>query len=135
MAALMAGTAWSALGAWGVFGDQSIAAVYFVGDAVGELISEPTSTHSIFEVFVALALLLGMVFGFIALRQTMARMKAQDQALAAASGALSDVIDAQFRHWGLTPAERDQAFWRSKDWTSLKSPNCAKPPLARCVRN
>lgn len=110
MAALMAARRGAPL-ALGVFlVIQSIAAVYFVGDAVGELISAPTSTHSIFEVFVALALLLGMVFGFIALRQTMARMKAQDQALAAASGALSDVIDAQFRHWGLTPAERDVGF-------------------------
>lgn len=114
---------------------QSIAVVYFVGEAAGELISYPTSTHSIFETFVALALLMGMVFGFTALRQTMARMKAQEQALAAASGALSEVIDTQFRRWGLTLPKGMLAFWRLKDWTWLRLPNCAKPLLALCVRN
>ncbi len=89
---------------------QSIAAVYFVGDALIELLSQSGSKHSLFEAFVALALLLGMLFGILALRKTMKKMDAQEQALAAASGALAEVIDAQFSRWGLTPAERDVGF-------------------------
>ena len=86
---------------------QSIAAFFFAGDVASDLMNNPTEVHGIFEAFVTLALVLGVIFGARALRETMARMRAQEAALAAASGALADVIAAQFDTWGLTPAERD----------------------------
>lgn len=89
---------------------QTMAAVFFVGDAVSEIISEPAATHSITEVLVALALVLGMIFGGLALRRTLERMRAQEAALAVASGALAEVIRAQFSDWGLTTAEQDVGF-------------------------
>jgi len=86
---------------------QSVAAVFFVGDVIADLIADPASTHTIYEAIVVLALLAGMVLGAIELRQTMQRLARQDQALAVAAGALSGVIAAQFDIWGLTPAECD----------------------------
>lgn len=38
------------------------------------------------------------------------RVRAQEQALEVARGALSDVIDRPFQAWSLTPAARDVAF-------------------------
>ncbi len=89
---------------------QSLAAVFFVGDAIADIMEDDVSAHLYFEMLVALALALGVGLGAIALRQTLEEMKAQDAALASARGALGDVIAAQFTDWGLTPAERDVAF-------------------------
>jgi DNA-binding CsgD family transcriptional regulator len=89
---------------------QMVATVFFVGDATSDVLSDPASPHSLFEALVAVALMLGVVFGAIGLRRTLERMRTQQQALAAAAGALADVVDAQFNDWGLTPAERDVGF-------------------------
>ncbi len=89
---------------------QTLGTVFFVGDVIGDLREDPTSIHFIFEAVVTAALLLGILFGAFALRRTVELLRAQDQALAVARGALSDVIDRQFRAWALTPAERDVAF-------------------------
>ena len=86
---------------------QTLAAVFFVGDVIGDLREDPGSVHFIFEACVTGALVLGILFGAFALRRTIELLRAQDQALAVARGALSDVIDAQFQSWSLTPAERD----------------------------
>jgi DNA-binding CsgD family transcriptional regulator len=86
---------------------QTLGAVFFVGDVVGDLREDPMSAHFIFEAVVTAALVLGILFGVFALRRTIELLRAQDQALAVARGALSDVIEAQFQSWGLTPAERD----------------------------
>jgi DNA-binding CsgD family transcriptional regulator len=86
---------------------QSLGTVFFVGDVIGDLREDPTSMHFIFEAVVTAALVLGIVFGAYSLRRTIELLRAQDQALAVARGALSDVIDSQFTAWALTPAERD----------------------------
>lgn len=89
---------------------QSLAAVFFVGDVIGDLMADPGSIHFITEALVTLVLVMGVVFGAVALRRTVEQMRAQQTALAAASGALAQVIDRQFAAWGLTPAERDVGF-------------------------
>lgn len=89
---------------------QTVAAVFFVGDAIGDLISDPQAAHSIFESIVALALVLGVVFGGWELRRALEKMRTQEAALAVASGALYDVIQAEFAAWGLTAAEQDVGF-------------------------
>lgn len=86
---------------------QSLGTVFFVGDVIGDLREDPTSMHFIFEAVVTAALVLGIIFGAFALRRTIELLRAQDQALAVAQGALSDVIEGQFTAWALTPAERD----------------------------
>lgn len=97
--------------AWAIFLIvQTLATVFFVGDAAADYLAGQISAHLVFEMLVALALALGMAFGVMVLRQTLEEMRAQDVALATARGALADVIAAQFTDWGLTPAERDVGF-------------------------
>lgn len=91
----------------GFFLLQTLAAVFFVGDAVSEMYADPDASHSITEALVAVALVVGMIYGGLELRRTLERMRAQEAALAVASGALAEVIRAQFAQWGLTLAEQD----------------------------
>ena len=86
---------------------QTTGTVFFVGDVIGDLRADPMSAHFIFEAVVTAALVLGIIFGTFALRRTIELLRVQDQALAVARGALSDVIEGQFTAWTLTPAERD----------------------------
>lgn len=89
---------------------QTLAAVFFLGDAAADYLNGQADLHLYFESLVALALVLGMVFGAITLRRTLEEMRAQEVALDSARGALAEVISAQFTAWGLTPAERDIGF-------------------------
>ena len=89
---------------------QSLGTVFFVGDVIGDLREDPTSVHFLFEAGVTAALVLGILFGVFALRRTIDLLRAQEQALDVARGALGAVIDAQFLAWALTPAERDVGF-------------------------
>jgi DNA-binding CsgD family transcriptional regulator len=89
---------------------QTVAAVFFVGDAVTDLIADPHGPHSIFEAIVVLALVLGMGFGVMELRRALERLRTQDAAIAVAQGALAEVIKAEFADWGLTIAEQDVGF-------------------------
>ena len=89
---------------------QTMGTVFFVGDVIGDLRADPMSVHFIFEAIVSTALVLGILFGAHSLRRTIDLLRAQDQALQVARGALSDVIDRQFQAWALTPAERDVGF-------------------------
>ncbi|WP_103258141.1 helix-turn-helix transcriptional regulator [Tabrizicola aquatica] len=89
---------------------QTLGTVFFVGDVIGDLREDPTSVHFIFEAGVTAALVLGIVFGAFALRRTIELLRAQEQALDVARGALGEVIETQFQAWALTPAERDVGF-------------------------
>jgi len=89
---------------------QSLGTVFFIGDVIGDLREDPTSVYFIFEALVTAALVLGILFGAVALRRTIDLLRAQGAALDVARGALSEVIDRQFRDWALTPAERDVGF-------------------------
>ncbi|MFN4202801.1 MAG: LuxR family transcriptional regulator [Tabrizicola sp.] len=86
---------------------QTLGMVFYVGDVIADLRKDPTSAHLVFEAVVTAALVLGVVFGTFALRRTIELLRSQQQALAVARGALSDVIEGQFEIWALTPAERD----------------------------
>jgi DNA-binding CsgD family transcriptional regulator len=89
---------------------QALGTVFFVGDVIGDLRTDPTSFHFAFEAFVTGALVLGLLFGVFALRRTIELLQTQKAALDVARGALAQVIDRQFAAWALTPAERDVAF-------------------------
>lgn len=93
---------------------QALAAVFFVGDALSDLLTAPWEPHTIFEALVALALLMGLGFGGWQLRLSLERMQTTERALASAQGALAEVIAAQFARWGLTPAESDVALFALK---------------------
>lgn len=86
---------------------QMLAAVFFVGDVLADVVDGQSDGHVIFESLVTLALVLGIALGLVALRSVLAQMRRQENALAAAQGALAEVIGRQFADWGLTGAERD----------------------------
>jgi DNA-binding CsgD family transcriptional regulator len=86
---------------------QALAAVFFLGDVIGDALEEPVGLHTVIEAITAISLIVGMGFGALTLRGLLERMRAQESALAVAKGALAEVIDAQFTAWRLTPAERD----------------------------
>ena len=93
---------------------QSVAAVFFVGDAVAEAFKGPFRVESLLEGLTASALLLGVVFGAVLLRGTLDRLRTQGAALAVAAGSLGLVIERQFTDWRLTPAERDVGLFALK---------------------
>ncbi|QFS97071.1 hypothetical protein FIV06_06550 [Labrenzia sp. THAF191b] len=86
---------------------QSVAAIFFVGDAFTDLVTDVSSPHSIFEFFVAFVLIVGIFLAGWQLRLTLERLRNQERGLGAARGDLARIIDGQFAEWGLTPAERD----------------------------
>jgi DNA-binding CsgD family transcriptional regulator len=86
---------------------QSVAAAFFVGDALADVLNDPVGPHTFVEALVAVVLVIGIVLGGSQLRHMLERMRDQERALETARGGLSQVIDAQFADWKLTPAERD----------------------------
>ncbi len=104
----------------GLVAAQALAAVFFAADAATDLLNAPWTPHTLIEAFVALALGAGVVIGAVELRAALERLRAQETALAAARGALSTVVAAQFRDWALTPAETDVA------WLALKGLDVAE---------
>ena len=89
---------------------QTVAAVFFVGDALADLDTDIRNPESILEMTVGAVLLLGIVFGGWQLRLALERIRNQERTLVAARGDLGLAIDTQFAEWGLTPAERDVGF-------------------------
>lgn len=93
---------------------QSLAAAFFVADALADLQRDGLSAHVAIEGPVAVSLFAGIVFGAWRLRTMLADARRRDAALAAASGALGEVIQAHFAEWGLTAAEADVALFALK---------------------
>ncbi|RAR98484.1 helix-turn-helix transcriptional regulator [Ensifer adhaerens] len=86
---------------------QTIAAAFFVGDAVTDLIAFPGTAHAMVEAMVAAALVLGIVIGGWQLRLALESMREQERFLETARGELARIVDMQFVAWGLTSAESD----------------------------
>ncbi|MEZ5778311.1 MAG: LuxR family transcriptional regulator [Paracoccaceae bacterium] len=86
---------------------QACAAVFFVSDAIADTAFAMVDYHTIIESVIAAGLVLGSLYGVAELRRSHRLLHSHEDALATASGALSDVIDAQFTEWRLTPAERE----------------------------
>ncbi|MGL4280484.1 MAG: helix-turn-helix transcriptional regulator [Albidovulum sp.] len=86
---------------------QGVAAAFFVLDAWSDLSGGEGGQHTIVEAIIASGLVLGGLFGVRELSRSHVLLRSHETALAAASGALAEVIDAQFTEWRLTPAERE----------------------------
>ncbi len=89
---------------------QSVAAIFFLGDSMADLIADTWDPHTLFEAFVSLALVCGVALALWHLQRTLMQMRTQERALEAARGKLAQAISGQFDNWGLTPAERDVGF-------------------------
>ncbi|MGR3467946.1 MAG: helix-turn-helix transcriptional regulator [Shimia sp.] len=74
----------------------------------------PWVVYEVVEVAAAVCLILGTGMGIALLTRLFRRNRAVEEQLQVASGALSDLIDARFAEWQLTPAERDVALFAIK---------------------
>ncbi len=93
---------------------QALAATFFLVDLAGDVSSEGGGTHLLIEGLAAIALLIAVVLGAIQVRDLIAAARRDETAVAAASGALGDLIRLRFKEWRLTPAEADVALFALK---------------------
>ena len=101
-----------------LFALQGFCALFFVGDAVTDLLGWEEATGlrdtDTFEYVVAVALLLSLGFTGMEWRRMMRRNRRMQDQLKAASGAFSDLLEEQFEQWRLTESERDVALMAIK---------------------
>jgi DNA-binding CsgD family transcriptional regulator len=98
---------------------QFVCAFFFVGGIVGSVIGLPYQPLDwqfveLIEIGAALGLLIGVVLGGVALRQSFRRTHRAEEALRRASAAFMEILEERFTEWGLTPAERDVALFAIK---------------------
>jgi DNA-binding CsgD family transcriptional regulator len=91
----------------GLMALQGFLSVYFLMDGIEEVTSDPGSLHSRIEFPAALCMALGTVLTALTVRNTLKRLREQDDALAKARRAMRDAIAQQFLQWGLSRAEQD----------------------------
>ena len=97
---------------------QSLTTIFFAVDAVHDLAAGGADwRHMLPEAAAVCCLILGIVFEAIALRWLVAREARLSQGLRVASGALSEIMEAYFQSWLLTPAERDVATFVIKGFS------------------
>lgn len=89
---------------------QVLCAVFFAADVFNDWRWGGYTEHTAFETIVALALVVGVVFGGLEMRRHIERARRAETAASAASGAFVELIDAYFERWGLTSAESDVAL-------------------------
>ncbi|MCU0853977.1 MAG: helix-turn-helix transcriptional regulator [Rhodobacteraceae bacterium] len=66
------------------------------------------------EIGAAVGLILGVILGGLALRESFRRTRRAEEGLRRASSAFMEVLEERFTDWGLTPAERDVALFAIK---------------------
>lgn len=96
---------------------QLFAAIFFVIDSIDEVMIHLRSglgIDVISELLVAFALLAGVVIGAQHSRQLISEARRRDQALAAARGALGEVMALKFAEWRLSPGEAEIALFAIK---------------------
>lgn len=98
---------------------QALCALFFVSDiAMSVLGIYPVplswSSREILEIGAAIGLVLGLIFGALALRRSLRQLDTARARLRRASSAFMDIMAEHFAEWGLTPAERDVALFSIK---------------------
>ena len=93
---------------------QALACTFFLVDVVGDLAAEGVGLHLAIEAFAVFGLLVAVVLGAFQAREYIAAARRDEAAVAAARGALSELIRMRFGAWRLTPAEADVALFALK---------------------
>ncbi|MHA3979940.1 helix-turn-helix transcriptional regulator [Halovulum sp. GXIMD14794] len=108
---------------WGIVPVQLICTGFFIWDIGAALIGVRTAPISwqareLIEIGAALGLVLGFVIGLQALIVTRRRNRLVESQLRAASTAFAELLEERFEEWGLTPAERDVAWFTLKGFSN-----------------
>jgi len=104
---------------------QALAAAFFIADLAADIMAEGIGAHLLIEALAAFALLAAVVLGALQVRGLIASARRDETAIAAAKGALAELVYLRFEEWAL-PLPRP--MWRclpSRAATSPKSLRCA----------
>ena len=98
---------------------QAFCALFFVSDIVFSVLGVypvplAWNTREVIEIGAAIGLVLGLVFGALALRRSLRELRQAEARLHRASSAFMDILNERFAEWRLTPAERDVALFAIK---------------------
>jgi DNA-binding CsgD family transcriptional regulator len=95
---------------------QAVAAAFFLADAVSDAVgpADGSRIHILAEMAAVAALLIGVLFGALAVRRTLADASRAETAAALARGALAEMMRERFSAWRLTAAEGDVALFLLK---------------------
>lgn len=93
---------------------QALACAFFLADLVGDVVADGIGLHLAIEGLAAIALLIAVVLGSLQVRSLIAAARRDEAAVAAAQGAMSDLIALRFAEWKLTAAEADVALFALK---------------------
>ena len=112
----------------GLFVIQAVCALFFVSDILIGVLGLRTTPidwqlRELIEIGAALGLISGTVLGAAAIYRARARTRVVEQQLRAASGAFAELLEEHFLAWGLTPAERDVAWFAVKGMSTQEIAN------------
>ena len=97
-----------------MFAVQAFCALFFAVEALADAVGAEDSVGLLdaewFETVVTLALVLGVGFSALRLREILGRQRRMEQQLKAASADFAALLEEHFDAWGLTPSERDVAL-------------------------
>lgn len=93
---------------------QALACAFFMADLVGDVLAEGIGSHLVIEGMAAIALVVAVVLGALQVRSLIVAARRDEAAVAAAQGALSDLMTVRFAQWQLTAAEADVALFALK---------------------
>lgn len=104
---------------------QTVGALFFISDIAMSVLGidrEPIDwrTREFVEIGAAIALLIGLVMSGTLLMQSQRRLGRAEAQLKRASSAFMDLLEQSFTQWGLTPAERDVAFFVLKGFSTTE---------------
>lgn len=91
---------------------QTLCAVFFLGDVVGDILSDGKfeGTHKWVEIMAGLAMIVGVAFLSLEFWRVISRVAVLETATRAAQGEMAEVIETFFDDWALTASERDVAL-------------------------
>ncbi|MCC5990980.1 MAG: helix-turn-helix transcriptional regulator [Rhodobacteraceae bacterium] len=102
---------------------QAVGALFFISDIAMSVMGirrQPIDwrLREMMEIGAAVALVIGLIMSAVLLMQSQIRLGRAEAQLRRASAAFMELLEDSFAEWGLTPAERDVAFFVLKGFST-----------------